>query len=348
MERESVKNLIQEYVPKEKWWELCSRFVEALGVNIFIVDSQGTMILPPEEERCGGRILLGKWLGFDVLYDARTFLGQFAAADSSRKRLRAELRFGLHCYALPMRVNGDFELAYVLVGPVILNQRLDDTAYRTLAGRYGIPSLEIPQLLNVLSEIRVLSENVLCSILDLLLEIIRSNFELTSRKNLETNPTEQEFFNHRNSWKAKRTAKELYSTLRMDELLVSFLDVALKLTNAEGGSIMVVDPSKGELVVTVFKGLDGKVTQKTRQKVGEGLAGLAAQKRASFLIDGKTIQEEIRHLLKRPEIKHSLVLPLMSNGSVFAVLNIHTTNPKSSIEEETIRRLQNLSELIVQ
>ena len=79
-------------------------------------------------------------------------------------------------------------------------------------------------------------------------------------------------------------AEEIYTAVRMDELLVSLLDVALKITNTECGSIMIIDKDKEELAVKVSRGLDEGKMKSRKIKMGEGISGLAAQENSTFFI----------------------------------------------------------------
>jgi len=67
-------------------------------------------------------------------------------------------------------------IAYVVVGPVILNKRLKDSQYQAEAKENGINESE---LLGIMNEVRVVSQVMMISILNLLSEIIRDNIELS-------------------------------------------------------------------------------------------------------------------------------------------------------------------------
>ena len=54
---EEELNRLREVIDKEKWWDMLSHFIDVLRINIFVVDGQGQIILPPEKGRYGGRLL---------------------------------------------------------------------------------------------------------------------------------------------------------------------------------------------------------------------------------------------------------------------------------------------------
>ena len=140
-------------------------------------------------------------------------------------------------------------------------------------------------------------------------------------------------------------AQDLYTTIHLDELLVTILDVALNLSQAECGSIMFLDEVRGELEIKVSRGMDEERAQNTRLRIGEGIAGIAAQENRSFVICGEEGDDHIKHLLKRPDIHQAMVVPLSSKNRVFGVLNLHTLKEDGQIEANA-NNLRHLSKLI--
>ena len=67
----------------------------------------------------------------------------------------------------------------MIVGPVILNKRLENAEYTTLARERNIP---VQDLINEVNGLRVVSNVMMNSILDLLYEIVKNNIELSGIK----------------------------------------------------------------------------------------------------------------------------------------------------------------------
>lgn len=337
MNDDQLRQIALEVINKEKWWDILSRFIDVLRINIFIVDHQGKILLPPEEAKYGGRLLLDRSMNFDLLNGPGNIMEQF---EPQGKYLEAINRFDLHSFAIPINTDGKQIFAYMIVGPVMVNRRMESSQYKILADQSGVSEKELADQLN---EIRVVSNLMVNSILDLLSEIVRNNIEVNQKEKalnqIKSGQVEltKEF---------KDAAQEIYKTVRMDELLATLLDIALKMTNMECGSIMVMDEAKGDLTIKVSRGIDTKQATSTRIKVGEGIAGLAVKENSSFLINGqKSDNNRIQRLLKRPEIKHALVMPLVSKDKVFGVLNIHTKNLDSKVQEN-FENLQYLAKLL--
>lgn len=323
MDKDQLRQLAQKIINKEKWWDILSRFIDVLRINIFIVDSQGVIILPPEEGKYGGKLLSDLSLKKILIADPSNLISQFHPQGHF---LESSNPFKLRLFAIPVKIGENQTVAYVIVGPVILNKRLETAEYEALAGKFGINA---HALLDEINGIRIVTNLMMNSILDLLAEIIKNNVDREAVPPMTS-----------------KEAQEIYSAVRLDELLATLLDVALKMTDTESGSIMVADEDQGgDLVIKVSRGLDPAWIPRARVKVGEGISGLAVQENVPFVISQQRSDYRIRHLLKRPEIKHSLIMPLAARDRVFGVLNLHTKKSRSNIQKN-LDNLRYLSQLL--
>ena len=336
MSSKEFRQLAREVINKEKWWDMLSRFIEVLRVNIFVVDNHGLVILPPEERRYGGQLLTNKALKFDLLSDSIDIGKQFEPHGMFFESCN---NYNLSCFAIPIKIEGGQIIAYMVIGPVILNKRLSGSDYETMAEEYRCDKSE---LLSELGGIRVISNVMISSILDLLSEIVRDNIELSLKKK-ELNQIRAD--SEGKNAEFTKTAKEIYSTVYFDGLLATLLDVALKMTNAECGSIMVQDAGQDEMTIKVSRGINTQATQNTKIKLGEGIAGIAAQENTSFVICGTEGDNRIKKYLKRPDIKEALVMPLSNDKKVFGVLNLHTKKEGGKIKK-SFNNIKYLSELL--
>ncbi len=335
MDPVKLKETIQKVINKEKWWDILSRFIDVLHINIFIIDSEGRVVLPPEEGKYGGGLLTNPKLGFDVVMSASNIIQKFK---NNGLYLEYVNKYGLSAYAIPINIESKNTIAYMIVGPLVLNRKMDIHRYEELVKEAGINANEF---LNQIRENRVVSNIMLNSILDLLSEIIKDNVELSLRgKFIKPAVEEDEALNEINKF-----AQEIYSTVRLDELLVTLLDVALKMTDSECGSIMVADEKNRDLAVKVSRGLKDEHTVETRVKMENSIAGIAFRDNSAFFINGQQGDNRIKHLLKRPEIKQALVIPLMSKDRIIGVLNLHTKKEESKIKDN-FDNLQYLTKLL--
>jgi putative methionine-R-sulfoxide reductase with GAF domain len=120
----------------------------------------------------------------------------------------------------------------------------------------------------------------------------------------------------------------------------------MAITQAECGSIMLLNNLTQELNILTYKGVDLHKVQDIPVKLGEGIAGLAAQKKESFVINEGKSNNRIRHLLKKPELKCAVVLPIMKNNKdVLGVMNISTHQENSRLATHSQQMLKNLVEI---
>jgi hypothetical protein len=334
-----MEDLAEELIDRDKWFDFLRRFVDVLRINIFMVDSEGRILVPPYRngERKYGSEFLSTSFGFDFSGKKSAFWQKF---QKTGPYLEAKDAFDFRVFAIPIIVDKNQQpVAHVIVGPVILNRRLDSEEYVKIASGIGLKN---DQLVDVINEVRVVSFIAIKGILDLLSEVFKDVLEL----NLEKKRLHETRFNREILPKeVADVAQEMYMDIHLDELLVTILDVALNLTKAECGSIMILDEKSGELTIKVSRGLQEGEVKKARIKLGEGISGLSAQENQAFVISKEKIDNRIKHLLKRPEIKEAVIMPLSAKNRVFGVLNIHTKNAATHIETG-LENLQHISRLI--
>lgn len=339
MNPEELSQLTLELINREKWSDILEHFVGVLRINIFIVDATGKVILPPYKGRYGGEFYLNGVLGIDLINRPSEFLSSF---EKQGDYLEASHAFDLHSYAIPVSAKEDQVIAYMIVGPVILNKRLENAEYEEMAGQFK-SNISNAELIASINEIKAVSYLTTKSILDLLAEVLKNGIQLNiQRQELNKMRFNKEII----SQEVSEVAQDIYSSIYFDELLVTLLDVALSITKAECGSIMVIDNEKGDLIIKVSRGIDNNRAQNTRLKVGEGIAGIAVRENSPFVISGTKGDNRIKDLLKRPDIKHALVMPLVSQNNVFGVLNLHTKKEENVLsEDESLDIVSHLSKL---
>ncbi len=337
--KEYLSHLQDRLIIKNKWADFLRRFIDVLRINIFVVDHAGKMLVPPYRDSLnrgyGVEFLTGSF-NFDFTGQEYNMMEDFI---QHGPYLEAKDPFDFHVFAIPVKADIDKTIAYLIVGPVILNKRWDNEDYENMASRLHV---EFEDLIDRILEIRVVSFVSMKAILDLLAKVVKDIVDLNlEMKRLHKKRYNKEMF----SREIAETAKDLYATIHLDELLITILDVALNLTQAENGSIMLLDERTGELAVKVSRGMPEEIAQSARVKVGQGIAGIAAQENTSFVISGREGDSRISHLLKRSSIKQSMIVPLSAQNRVFGVLNLHTEKAGGKISAN-VGNLEHLSKLI--
>lgn len=111
------------------------------------------------------------------------------------------------------------------------------------------------------------------------------------------------------------------STLDLDKVLNMILDDAIKLTNAENGSIMLYDKEKDLLSIEVARGLPQNVIDNYSVKSGEGIAGWVLKNKKPLILESG-LQNEINFKGDNSNIKDALSVPLHVQNKIIGVLNI--------------------------
>lgn len=224
-------------------------------------------------------------------------------------------------------------LATLIVGPVILGKRKEDSWYNELSQRLGINSSEF---LNAIREIRVFSFNGIKSVIELLHDIGNYICELGYQ-----NITLQELI------PGMPAVFSRVHDFYVDKLLDALLEVSFNFTDAERGSIMLLDNEKKELYVKIAKGLKKEIIAEARSKIGEGIAGIIAQENKPFFIDENIEDARIRAQLKNPTIKRSIGVPIRVNNKTLGVLNLGTSKVNSDkFNSESIETLDRMRQLV--
>lgn len=116
-------------------------------------------------------------------------------------------------------------------------------------------------------------------------------------------------------------SKALNSTLDVQEVLQTMLDMALDIFDADAGSVML--ESEGYLTIHVSRGLDPGIVAKTRQKLGVGIAGWVATTGEPLHLDGKVKDPRFTKLVERGDkIASSLSVPIKVEQEIVGVLMI--------------------------
>lgn len=116
-------------------------------------------------------------------------------------------------------------------------------------------------------------------------------------------------------------SKALNSTLEVQDVLQTMLDMVLTIFHADAGSVML--EQDGYLTIKVSTGLEAAIVQKTRQKIGSGIAGWVAATGEPLHLDGKVEDPRFEHLIEREEsIASSLSVPIAIESKIEGVLMI--------------------------
>jgi len=124
------------------------------------------------------------------------------------------------------------------------------------------------------------------------------------------------------------------SALDLDDLLVELLERTKELLATDTATVLLIDPSNRDLVVTASSGIEEEVRQAVRVPFGEGFAGrLAARGRAEILdhIDRTTV---FSPALAQSGLAVLAGVPMMAGGRVVGVLHVGSWTPRRFSEDD--------------
>ncbi|RJP30396.1 MAG: GAF domain-containing protein [Actinobacteria bacterium] len=124
-----------------------------------------------------------------------------------------------------------------------------------------------------------------------------------------------------------RINEQIMSFESLDSLLGSILEGALEIMEATSGSIMLIEPpGSDKLVIKAAQGLRKEVVNKASCKVGEGIAGLVAERREGMLLLDDLMDSRLR---TRRKVTDALSVPIVEEGELLGVLNLNTKRDKA-------------------
>ena len=126
------------------------------------------------------------------------------------------------------------------------------------------------------------------------------------------------------------------------ELLRFLLEVAVRATASQAGSIMLYSPEAKELYIAYATGLSERVIQNTRQKLGEGIAGNVAMTKQAQLIQ-RPSESSLYKDRDRLAIGSAISVPLLWENRLLGVLNVSRNQDTDDLEPPDLERMKPLS-----
>lgn len=138
----------------------------------------------------------------------------------------------------------------------------------------------------------------------------------------------------------------------LDGLLQFILEEAMKVTKSPFGNIMWHDPFAGALVMRAQKGVTNEFVG-ARQRVGEGIIGLAAQTKMSVSVADVTVLPWANsYAATIPGIRSELAVPVIDEANLLAVINVENPQPNAygpddqrlleALAQEAVIAIQNI------
>lgn len=123
-------------------------------------------------------------------------------------------------------------------------------------------------------------------------------------------------------------------------LLTRIIELALEVTSASVGSVMLVDRERGELSISAAVGLSEEVQRDTRVKLGASIAGHVAESGEALLIaDINTDPRFAKYMRGGYESNSLLCAPLKTKDRILGVINMSDPLEGAEFSENDLRLL---------
>jgi signal transduction histidine kinase len=142
-----------------------------------------------------------------------------------------------------------------------------------------------------------------------------------------------------NRW--SELSHQLITSSNLDHLLELTVATAIEVTDGDTASLMLLDEETQELRIAAAQGLDPKVVEKTRVRLGEGIAGVVAEQGRPLLLPPDSADARLSGLLTREAEVHSAAcVPLMLGGRTIGTLNVNRTSHPQHFTRADVETLQ--------
>jgi two-component system, OmpR family, phosphate regulon sensor histidine kinase PhoR len=129
--------------------------------------------------------------------------------------------------------------------------------------------------------------------------------------------------------------QSITSIFDLDAILSKVVDAAVTLSNAEEGSLLLLDEETGELYMRAARNFQEDFVRTFRMKVNDSLVSSVLQSGEPFLLDDKTPQK-----IKTAYFVHSLIyVPLKSQGKILGVLGVDNRLERMQFKSHEVKLL---------
>jgi GAF domain-containing protein len=134
-------------------------------------------------------------------------------------------------------------------------------------------------------------------------------------------------------------------TIDTDELFSRMLEIAMGVTGADGGSLMLLDPKSQQLAIRVAFGVEPELWPKIKVALGEGIAGRAAAEARPIRLRGRADRQRFQIVRDRLDVESALCVPLVHEGQVLGVLNLHHRERPDAFSDDDLEFAEQLGRL---
>ncbi|HEY3411964.1 MAG TPA: SpoIIE family protein phosphatase [Armatimonadota bacterium] len=140
-----------------------------------------------------------------------------------------------------------------------------------------------------------------------------------------------------------KVARAIQTTLDLPELLQIALEQTVQVTDADTGSIMLLQPGTDTMKIAAAHGLSGDIVNAAAVTVGAGVAGWVAKNRKPLLVPNVASDPRFSAVVPRAEIKSSMSVPVLTRFEVLGVLNVARSSSNRPFSSQDLQLLTTLS-----
>ena len=324
---------LENIIDLKKWHKIQDLFASVIGVSIYTLDREGDLIISPSKiTRLCVELRQNAFSCPETCIDC---VGHAVNSFLEKQKNHVSCVAGLDNFIVPIMVEELHVVGFLVVGPVLLGGRRKDDVYRAVCEEIGI-DFEI--YIDALREVKVFSHASMHSVISLLSDTINYIVKLGYQKK----KVELWFPGFLNS---NENSQNAYTKLYLNKLLNSSLDIAMSVTKADSGSVMIYDRKHSELSVRLSQGSSLNVCDFPPVKLGEKISGYVASERKGLLLSGQVQSLAIKRRLKRPEIRASFVIPIKMEDVLYGVFSVNAFSDNELFNNKNLLLLSQLGEL---
>jgi sigma-B regulation protein RsbU (phosphoserine phosphatase) len=136
--------------------------------------------------------------------------------------------------------------------------------------------------------------------------------------------------------------KSLSSSLDLDEVLELILDSLMKVVKYDAAAIFLIDKRKQQIEHIKARGFDPALEPDLQLKMGQGLAGWAAQTQKSLIVPN--VKKDHRYIEARVETQSGMAVPIISNERIIGVFSIES-NKLDAYDQDDLELLDAFASL---
>lgn len=331
MENKIIKKSPPDSLDLSAWREFQDGLSVLLDIPLSLYDSSGAEISPPVRERCLCGAIKATPLGKSRCDEmARRAVAQVI---ENNKIYIYKCHANMYIFAIPV-VTGSGEVFVIIGGKTFLAGSEFKDFYEGIAG-FGFNEDTIVSLRD---GIKTIPPKSIFTIPNIVSNMSAPLFKCICSRTA-TRGTEDYGSRLKGFYALEKVYKSIAPVLDREELYETILAKSSELVGAERGSLMILDNKNKVLSIKASKGIDKKVLDSLRVKMGEGISGSIAAKGLPVIV--RNIEDEVPAWKNKPRYKTKsfISIPLKLENRVIGVINVSDKLSGDVFSEEDLHLL---------